>query len=112
MLLHFLSFLCLHFRSEVSLGKVTWTDEKIAANEDHKEEKMRKPSLKTIIKIPRHTKSITDDKADLKEQGVQKNNKQDFIFDTARDDIKQDDTFEDVPMDQQIYVKSAKMFSL
>ena len=66
------------------MGKVTWTDEKIAATEDHKEEKMRKPLLKTIIKIPRHTKSIRDDKVDLKEQGDQKNNKQDYIFDTAR----------------------------
>ena len=65
-----LCFLSLHFRS--TMGKITWTDEKIAANEDHKVEKMRKLSLKTIIKIPRHTKSITDDKADLKEQGVQK----------------------------------------
>ena len=94
------------------MGKVTWADEKVAATENHKEEKMRKPSLKTIIKIPRHTKSITDDKADLKEQGDQKNNKQNYLFDAARDDLKQDDTFEDVPLDQQIYVKSAKMFAL
>ena len=55
------------------MGKVTWTDEKIAATENHKEEKLRKPSLKTIIKIPTHTKSIMDDKEDLEEQGDSNN---------------------------------------
>ena len=94
------------------MDRVTWTEEKMDSTEDHKSMKIRKPSLKTIIKIPMHTKCITDDKKDVKEQGDQKNNKQNCLVDAAREDLKQDDNFEDVPLDQQIYVKSAKMFAL
>jgi len=117
MLLHFLCFLCLFIKSEVTVGKLINTkDGNKPTTEEHAKDNAFKPTMKTIIQIPGQNDKELEGENEPNNRTAQNNNqikiKRREMVTEGIDTPRYKDSFEDVPLEQQIYVPSANMFAL